>query len=405
MIDSAPRTTDCSRWVHYLAVLTVCATLPLLVLGAEVTTRGVGMVDPKGFRWPWEILALLGQGDNAANSALVIELTHRQFGFLVGILAIGLCAGLWLTASGPKRWLGLAVLAAVVAQGLLGRYRVDLNALFGSTLALIHGCFAQLVLALMVSTALVTSRMWSARHEQPEPPDPLCLAPTGPNMTAQGNALGTNALKGQDNRSATLAVSALQALFACGVRLPRALPWAVLFRPVGAQSQTESSTGAGNRFADLRLRHWSLVVTLLVFLQILLGAIIRHKQLALGLRAHFVVAFVVVAAVVWLWKLAHDSADRLSPRTAGLLTGLVAFQVFLGLETWLSKLVVTWPGTLERVEPFALPAELIRSAHYLVGALIFATSVATALLAHRQIQWQARTAPSEKAEAALGGVT
>src|SRR5262245_21026737 len=31
----------CPRWVHYLALLTVCATLPLLTLGAEVTTRGV----------------------------------------------------------------------------------------------------------------------------------------------------------------------------------------------------------------------------------------------------------------------------------------------------------------------------------------------------------------------------
>ena len=40
------------RWIHWCAVLTVCAALPLLTLGAEVTTRGVGMVDPRGFRWP-----------------------------------------------------------------------------------------------------------------------------------------------------------------------------------------------------------------------------------------------------------------------------------------------------------------------------------------------------------------
>jgi cytochrome c oxidase assembly protein subunit 15 len=325
MIDSAARTTDCPRWVHYLAVLMVCATLPLLLLGAEVTTRGVGMVDPRGFRWPWEIFALLGQGDNAANSALVIELTHRLFGFLVGILAIGLCVGLFIKASGWKRWLGAAALAAVVAQGLLGRYRVDLNALFGSTLALIHGCFAQLVFAFLVSIALWTSRVWR----------------DGPRLPGQ----------------------------------------------------------------DARLRHGSLAVAFLVFVQIVLGAVIRHKELALGLRAHLLFAFVVVAAVIWLAKSAYDSADRASLGAAGLLCVLVAVQLFLGLETWLSKLVVTWPGTFERVEPFALPAELIRSAHYLVGALIFATSVATALLAHRQIQWQARTAPSEKAEAALGGVT
>src|SRR5947209_12767852 len=100
------------RWPHWLAVLTVCATLPLLTLGAEVTTKQVGMVDPRGFRWPWEIIALLSDGDKAANLGLVIELTHRMFGFLVGILAILLCVSLLATGRGWKRWLGLAALAA-----------------------------------------------------------------------------------------------------------------------------------------------------------------------------------------------------------------------------------------------------------------------------------------------------
>ena len=41
------------RWLHWWAVFTACAALPLVLLGAEVTTKQVGMVDPQGFRAPW----------------------------------------------------------------------------------------------------------------------------------------------------------------------------------------------------------------------------------------------------------------------------------------------------------------------------------------------------------------
>jgi hypothetical protein len=40
------------RWLHAWAVLTVVATLPLLFLGAEVTTKQAGMTDPAGYRHP-----------------------------------------------------------------------------------------------------------------------------------------------------------------------------------------------------------------------------------------------------------------------------------------------------------------------------------------------------------------
>src|SRR5205823_4680372 len=59
-------------------------------------------------------------------------------------------------------WLGVLALAGVIVQGLLGGFRVVLNALVGTNLALIHGLFAQLVFALLVSLAVFTSRSWSA---------------------------------------------------------------------------------------------------------------------------------------------------------------------------------------------------------------------------------------------------
>jgi cytochrome c oxidase assembly protein subunit 15 len=312
------------RWAHALAVATALATLPLLTLGAEVTSHGVGMVDPKGFRWPWEIVPIWAEAIGQGNFGLFIELTHRLFGFLVGVLAIALCAGLFLTGRGWKRWLGAAALAAVVTQGLLGRYRVDLHALLGHTLPLVHGCFAHLVFALLVSVAVWTSRAWAA------------AAPAAPSA------------------------------------------------------------------ATARVRHWTVVTAGLIYVQLVLGGLVRHKDLPLGARAHLLGAFVVVAAVVWLVKLTFDVPARQRQGGAAVvaLAALVTLQLLLGVESWLSKLESSLnqyqaAGFLPRqFEPLAAQTELIRSAHYLAGALTFAAAVTAALLANRQAGWAARTAPA-----------
>jgi heme A synthase len=301
---SQPAANDVPRWAHLLAVLTVCATLPLLAVGAEVTTRGVGMVDPRGFRWPWEIVPILADAVADGNWALFIELTHRLFGFLVGILAIALCVALLTKASGWKRWLGAAALLAVITQGLLGRYRVDLNALFGGTLALVHGSFAQLVFALLVATAVWTSRAW--------------------------------------NGGAVVAVNG-------------------------------------------RLRHASSVAAVVIYAQLVLGAVVRHKDLALGARLHLLGAFAVVAAVLWLVKAYLDAPreERAGGFAVALLGVLVVAQLALGVEAWLSKFAVRGSEWVQ-TQPLPLPAGLVRSLHYLVGALTFATAVTAALWTHQQ---------------------
>ena len=76
-----------------------------------------------------------------------------------------------------------------------------------------------------------------------------------------------------------------------------------------------------------------------------------------------------------------------------MLWGLLALQVVLGLETLLSKFAVEWPTTHERLLPTALAPDLVRSVHFLVGALTFSTAVALALLACRPVarpiaQWE-----------------
>jgi cytochrome c oxidase assembly protein subunit 15 len=291
-------------------VFTVCAALPLLLLGAEVTTKDVGMTDPKGYQQPWVLVSYLtdaAQSGGPIELGKVIEYSHRLAGMLVGTLAILLAAGLWFVEKRLwLRWLGLAALAAVVGQGLLGIFRVDKNPIMGRELALIHGCFAQLVFALLVSMAVLTSRAWAAPVE-----------------------------------------------------------------------------GAGHGPEALRLRRWSLVTGCLIYLQLVLGGVVRHKDVAFGARLHLLVAFAVVAAVAWLVKLALDVQPRSRALTASvaLLAGLVTLQLLLGVEAWMSR----FPSPLHnQVQPLPVHPELFRSLHYFTGSLLFATSVTVALHACRR---------------------
>jgi cytochrome c oxidase assembly protein subunit 15 len=299
--NCGPRTSDSPRWLHYWAVLTVCAALPLLLLGAEVTTMQAGMVDQEGFRAPWHLwtVALREKG-----LGFVIEHSHRLAGFVVGSCAIVLAVGMLMCERRRwARWLGVAALVGVSMQGVLGILRVNLNAVAGPELALVHGCFAPLVIALLVSVALFTSRGWAALGDVPVAPH-----------------------------------------------------------------------DAG------RLRRCAFLTVGLVYLQIVLGALVRHKGYPLGARAHLLIAFAVVAAVAWLTKMVLDNRSREPAlnRSVRLLLLLVGLQVFLGIEAWLSKFVSV-EATGRQLQPLQVHPGLLQSIHSLVGSLILATAVVVAL--------------------------
>jgi cytochrome c oxidase assembly protein subunit 15 len=304
-VTDTPLTRHASpRWLHYWAVLTACATLPLVLLGAQVTTIQVGMVDPAWPTPPWQLWLVSWR---ESGLGFLIEHSHRLAGYTVGFCSIVLAAGLWWYE--PRRWLswlGIAALAGVCVQGVLGGMRVRLNALMGTDLAMVHGIFGQCVLALFVSVALLTSRGW-----------------------AQAAAI--------------------------------------------AASPGEAA----------RLRRGSLALVGLVLVQLALGAVLRHKGSTLAQRGHLIVAFAVVAVGVWLARevFAAHSRERQLTRSAVLVVGLLAVQLLLGVEAWMVKFsaadLTGAPSALSR-------ADLIRSAHVLVGALVLASSVVLALEAHRR---------------------
>jgi cytochrome c oxidase assembly protein subunit 15 len=153
-----------SLWVHRLAVLTAAATFPLLFIGGLVTSKGAGLAVPDWpttfgynmFLYPWSKMV----------GGIFYEHSHRLVASVVGILTLALSLLIWTQETRNwMRWLGVAALAGVIVQGVIGGLRV---VLLESTLAIIHGPLAQAFFALTVSLVLFTSREWKEKPQKIE---------------------------------------------------------------------------------------------------------------------------------------------------------------------------------------------------------------------------------------------
>jgi heme A synthase len=138
--------------------------------------------------------------------------------------------------------------------------------------------------------------------------------------------------------------------------------------------------------ASPAVARWSIVTAVIVFAQLLLGGLVRHQQDSiLGPRGHLLGAFLVVGAVVWLLKLMRESetSSQFKVQRISLMI-LLALQLWLGVESWLARFFVATAANQQAIMPMPTHAEWIRTAHYLVGTLIFATSVTVVLIANRK---------------------
>ena len=144
------------KWLHRFAFFSTIATLFLICSGGMVTSKGVGLAVPD---WPttfgynmffFPISKWVG--------GIFFEHTHRLIASAVGLLTIILAIWLWRVES--RRWLrnlGLAAVALVVLQGVLGGLRVTL---LKDEIGIFHACIAQMFLGLLVVITLATSRLW-----------------------------------------------------------------------------------------------------------------------------------------------------------------------------------------------------------------------------------------------------
>jgi heme A synthase len=188
------------------------------------------------------------------------------------------------------------LLVGVMAQGMLGGLRVYLDALLGSSLAMIHGISSQIVLAIAVVVFVNLGR-------------------------------------------------------------PRIVP-------------------ADDRMAhELAARRMALLTALLVFCQVIAGAILRHTTSPLGPRLHLLLAFAVFAAVILTSRLLGDAPHNIR-RLKMLLHAVIGLQILLGIEAWVIKYAYGFSTTA--ILPITLGDAIVRTAHTVVGYLLFAVSVALA---------------------------
>ncbi len=269
--------------LHRYALAVAASTLALVFAGGLVTSTGSGLSVPD---WPLSF----GQVMPVMRGGVFFEHGHRMIATTVGLLTIGLTA--WLLRREPRGWvrrLGVAALALVVLQGLLGGLTVLLKLPIGASVA--HAGTAELFLCVTMTIALVTSRGW------------IEAAPAGPDAGAPSTR--------------TLAAGAA----------------AVVYGQILLGALVRHS-GAGLAIPDFPLAYGRLVPP---FGSPLVAYHFAHRAGAL------------VTAIVLVWLAARvlraHGGEAALRRPALLLVVLLALQILLGaLTVWSRKAVV--PTTL-----------------------------------------------------------
>ena len=148
-MDTAPNQT-----LHKYAVFTACSTFLLLIAGALVTSNDAGLSVPT---WPlaW------GSVTPPMVGGIAYEWSHRVIAASVGFLTIILAAWLWMAEKRFwMRWLGLAALGGVIAQGILGGLTVRMFQ--PPAVSAAHATLAQLFFSTVVAIAFFTSPWWQS---------------------------------------------------------------------------------------------------------------------------------------------------------------------------------------------------------------------------------------------------
>ncbi len=132
-----------------------------------------------------------------------------------------------------------------------------------------------------------------------------------------------------------------------------------------------------------RLRTLALVTVGALYLQIILGALLRHPGTGIDpalAGLHMGWAFVAATLILATFGrvLRHYWGQRLLNRSAWFLLGLVGLQIALGFTAYfvlLDERGMLRPSNVQVI---------VNSSHLIVGALLFASAVALALLALRR---------------------
>jgi heme a synthase len=143
--------------LHRFAKFLAACTVLLILAGSLVTSHDAGLSVPD---WPtsygWNMFTF---PPSMWVANIFYEHGHRLIASSVGFLTIVLAAWVWRADSRRwMRWLGVAALAAVIAQGLLG----GLTVLFflPAAISTAHAGLAEIFFCMTVAIALFTSAGW-----------------------------------------------------------------------------------------------------------------------------------------------------------------------------------------------------------------------------------------------------
>lgn len=342
---------------HWVALLATVFTWPLLFVGGLVTTYRVGMAVPD---WPTTFgINMFLYNFWTASWGVYIEHAHRLLGTFAGIGCVILA--FWFTgAAGWRAWraAGIAVASAVlIAGGMIG----------------LTGADSFLTVIVVLGVVGVSLSLWYAIAERKNLPALGWLALTA--VIIQG-ALGGYRVRMNSTDLAAVHGCTGQAFFALMV---------ALCVVTGRRWRSVSE-----RTVDpLRLRGWTVVVAILVYTQIVAGALLRHRSL--GLEVHSTYAVVVLLAVValsWAVLTRGRSLPTLVPSARAMLA-LVVVQVALGVASWwVLRPFDGIPKAVDRGQA------VIRTVHQANGALLLAATTVLALRASRQLRPAPRGASS-----------
>jgi cytochrome c oxidase assembly protein subunit 15 len=140
------------RGLHYWSILLAFCTLLLVVAGGLVTSRDAGLSVPD---WPLSYGKLMPPMEGG----ILYEHGHRMVATTVGLFTI--VSLIWILRVEKRlwmKWLGVAALIGVIAQGVLGGLTVLM--LLPWWISSSHACLAQLFFSTTVALVLFTSDWW-----------------------------------------------------------------------------------------------------------------------------------------------------------------------------------------------------------------------------------------------------
>ena len=392
---SQPTPPITTRAAHYAAWILACTTFPLIWMGGLVTTYSAGMAVPD---WPGTYgynLFLYPLGSWLKVWDVFLEHGHRLLGSAVGIVTITLAVLLWRRDRRPALWwvAGIA-LAGVCLQGVLGGLRVVGSKISETEIAWIPAplflCAAAAALVLLVQAIPAGT---AARRSGGFWLRAAIVAGLFMILAWFGIAAVEDRLFLAKAHGCTAPAFFALAAATVTVTSPR---W------VGRTPRTETPSAAA-------LQWLTALVAGAIYVQIVLGANLRHVApdaahwwFTLWVWLHVIVACLIVLLVVWLFVAArrHVPGEIVLRRRILLLAGLFAFQLLLGITTWVTN--YGWPlwftENILTVE-YTVAAEslwqaLSTTAHVGVGSLCLAAATSAVLWSRRLLKSPVASLPA-----------